>query len=63
MGHVWVGAAIGLVLISAGVVAAMQMNVGPLWYPIALALSTLPTARLGRTLYLRRHDVVNVSRS
>ena len=55
MGHVWVGAAIGLVLTSAGVVLAMQMDLGPLWYPIALTLSTLPTAWLGGTLYLRRH--------
>ena len=54
MRHVWVGAAIGFVLSSAGAAAAIRMNVGPAWYPIALALSAWPTAWLGGHLYLRR---------
>ena len=53
MRHVWVGAAIGLVLSTAGVIAAIKMNLGALWYPIALTLSTLPCAWLGGTLHRR----------
>ena len=49
--HVWVGAGIGLVLCTAGVIVAMTMHLGALWYPIALALSTLPCAWLGGTLH------------
>ena len=55
MRHVWVGAFIGLVLSSAGAIVAIRMDLGPAWYPIALALSTLPTAWLGGTLHRRRH--------
>jgi hypothetical protein len=52
MRHVWIGAAIGFVLSSAGVAAALSSpNLGPVWYPVALALSTLPTAWLGGTLH------------
>ena len=53
MRHVWVGASIGFVLSMAGAVAAIRMNLGPAWYPIALAFSAWPTAWLGGTLYLR----------
>jgi hypothetical protein len=53
MRHVWVGAGIGLVLSTAGVIAAITMHLGALWYPIALALSTLPCAWLGGTLHGR----------
>lgn len=55
MRHVWIGAIIGFVLSSVGVIAAIQMKLGPAWYPIALALSVLPTAWLGGTLHQRRH--------
>jgi hypothetical protein len=51
MRHVWVGAAIGFVLSSAGAFAAIRMDLGPAWYPIALALSVAPTAWLGGTLH------------
>ena len=44
MRHVWIGAAVGCVLSSGGVIAAMKVDLGPLWYPILLALSTLPCA-------------------
>ncbi len=54
MRHVWIGATIGFVLSMAGAVAAIQMKLGPAWYPIALALSAFLTAWLGGTLYLRR---------
>jgi len=53
MRHVWVGAAIGFVLSSAGAVQAIRMNLGPAWYPILLALSSWPTAWIGGHLYLR----------
>jgi len=53
MRHVWIGAGIGFVLSAAGAIAAIQMNIGPAWYPIALALSAWPTAWLGGTLAIR----------
>lgn len=45
---------LGLVLASFGAYMAVNMNVGPAWYPIALALSSLPTAWLGGWLYQRQ---------
>jgi hypothetical protein len=53
MRHVWIGAGIGFVLSAAGAIAAIQMKLGPAWYPIALALSAWPTAWLGGTLAIR----------
>jgi hypothetical protein len=53
--HVRVGAAIGLVLSAAGVLAALTADLGPLWYPIALALSTMPCAWLAVALYRKWH--------
>lgn len=58
MRHVWIGAIIGFVLSSAGVIAALQMKLGPVWYPVALALSVFPTAWLGGRLHRRRHPEV-----
>jgi len=58
MRHVWIGAIIGFVLSSAGVIAAIQMKLGPAWYPIALALSVFPTAWLGGMLHRRGHPDV-----
>lgn len=37
-----------------GTAATIPMNLGPAWYPIALALSGLPTAWLGGRLFLGR---------
>jgi hypothetical protein len=54
MRHVWIGAGIGFVLSCAGAIAAIQMNLGPAWYPIALAFSAWPTAWLGGHLHVRR---------
>jgi len=53
MRHIWIGAAVGCVLSSGGVIAAMKVDLGPLWYPILLALSTLPCAWVAGSLYLR----------
>lgn len=52
MGHALALGALGLVLSSLGVYAALTMDLGPAWYPIALAASSLPTAWLGGWLYL-----------
>ncbi len=52
--HVWVGAAIGLAGSVAGIVATMTHDMGPLWYPVALAVTTLPCAWLGGTLRARQ---------
>jgi hypothetical protein len=54
MKHALIGGFIGLVLSLGGVAAAMQVNLGPLWYPIALALSSPVTAWIGGSLYLRK---------
>jgi len=46
--------AVGLALSALGAVAAMQAALGPAWYPILLALSSIPTAWLGGVLYQRK---------
>jgi hypothetical protein len=45
---------VGIVLSTAGAVAASGMDLGPLWYPIALVISSLPCAWLGGLLYRKR---------
>ena len=52
MHHALVLGGIGLVLSIAGALA--MWGVGPMWYPIALALSSLPCAWLGGRLATRR---------
>ena len=47
MHHVWVLAGIGLVLGTAGAVATIPMNLGPAWYPIAIAVTAVPCTLLG----------------
>lgn len=44
---------IGFFLTLLGAFAAMGKNLGPMWYPIALAISSVPTAWLGGRLYRR----------
>jgi len=46
---------VGLVLSAAGAATAMNMNLGPIWYPIALVISALPCAWLGGALDRSRH--------
>jgi hypothetical protein len=53
MRHVWIYGSIGLVIGAAGAVATIPMNLGPAWYPIAIALTALPCAWLGGVLYVR----------
>jgi hypothetical protein len=55
MRHALVLGAIGTVIGTAGAIATIPMHLGPSWYPIAIALTALPCAWLGGTLYLRRH--------
>lgn len=52
MKHVWIGAGIGFVLSALGVVAGMTQDLGPLWYPVLLAISAFPTAWLGGKLFV-----------
>ena len=51
MRHAMILGFVGLVISSVGVIAATRVNLGPLWYPIALALTTLPCAWLGGLLH------------
>ena len=44
---------IGTVLSTIGVIATSGMDLGPRWYPIALAASALPLAWIGGALYRR----------
>ena len=54
MRHAWILGGIGLVLAVVGAIGAMPMNLGPNWYPIMLAVTTLPCAWLGGVLYLKQ---------
>ena len=44
---------VGLLLSVAGAIATIPMDLGPAWYPIALALTALPCAWLGGVLHHR----------
>jgi hypothetical protein len=54
MRHALVLGTIGFFLSLAGALAAMNMQLGPLWYPLALVLTALPCAWLGGALHRRR---------
>ena len=45
---------IGFVLSTLGAIGASQMDMGPLWYPTALVLTTLPCAWLGGYLFRKQ---------
>src|ERR1044071_2740573 len=45
--HVWVLGLIGLVMAVAGVIGTSGMDLGPRWYPITLAITSLPCVWLG----------------
>src|SRR5262249_54864697 len=53
MRHVLVGGAIGVVLGIGGIVAATQADLGPIWYPVAIAVTGFPSVWLGGMLYAR----------
>jgi hypothetical protein len=49
--HVMILGSIGFVIASAGAIVSMtQYDLGPAWYPIALALTALPCAWIGGKL-------------
>lgn len=52
MGHALLAGALGLVVSIVGVAATWNSTVGQHWYPIALALTALPTAWIGGKLRL-----------
>ena len=55
MRHVWVLAILGLLMSTMGAIAAITMaDLGPTWYPMALALTAVPCVWLGGVLYLQR---------
>lgn len=51
MHHVWALASVGLAMAVAGVIATWEMNLGPRWYPIALAVTSVPCVWLGGRLH------------
>jgi hypothetical protein len=55
MRHAIILGVIGLALSTVGAIGAMQMNLGPSWYPILLAVTALPCAWLGGVLQRRWH--------
>ena len=54
MRHAMILGVIGTILGTAGAVATIPMNLGPAWYPIAIAATALPCAWLGGALVSRR---------
>lgn len=54
MRHVWIFGFIGLALGALGVIVGAKADLGPLWYPIALAVEAVPCAWVGGRLYVRR---------
>lgn len=50
MRHALILGGIGVLLCTAGLVASFTMKLGPVWYPLALLLITLPCAWLGGRL-------------
>ena len=54
MRHVGVLAGIGLVMGALGVIATSGMDLGPRWYPIAIAVTAVPCTWLGGVLHRKR---------
>ncbi len=50
MAHASVLGAIGVALSTVGAVAAIQMDLGPVWYPVSLVAAALPCAWVGGEL-------------
>jgi hypothetical protein len=56
MRHVVIVGILGLIAGTAGAIAAITMaDLGPNWYPIALAITAFPTTWLGGVLYTSTH--------
>lgn len=56
MQHALTLGGIGFVLSTLGAIGASQMDMGPLWYPVALVLTTLPCAWLGGYLFKKQFN-------
>jgi hypothetical protein len=54
MRHALILGAIGVLVSTAGAFAAVGQNLGPVWYPIALVVVSIPCAWLGGRLYEAR---------
>jgi hypothetical protein len=54
MWHALLLGIIGLALSTLGAIAAIPLDLGPAWYPIALAASSIPCSWLGGILHRRR---------
>ena len=56
MRHVFIVGMLGLVTGTAGAIASIRLaNLGPTWYPIALAVTGFPCVWLGGLLHKARH--------
>lgn len=52
MRHVWILTIIGFVVGSAGAMVAIRVaDLGPIWYPVALVIASVPCCWLGGVLY------------
>ena len=56
-GHALVAGALGLVVSTLGAVAAWGSTISQHWYPVTLALTTLPTAWVGAKLRLMQLQI------
>jgi hypothetical protein len=54
LGHALTGAAIGMVLATAGAVATWNQGLGPHWYAVSLIVTALPAAWVGGKLGAKR---------
>ncbi len=52
--HATVLGGVGTVIGTLGAIATIPMNLGPAWYPIALAVTAVPSCWLGGVLFERR---------
>ncbi|HEX7892568.1 MAG TPA: hypothetical protein VF447_00160 [Terriglobales bacterium] len=52
MGHALVAGTLGMIVSILGAIAAWSTTAGQHWYPVALALTSLPTAWMGAKLWL-----------
>jgi hypothetical protein len=55
MGHALLTGVIGTILGTLGVISTLPMHLGPVWYPIGIAVTALPCAWLGGVFYRRMH--------
>jgi hypothetical protein len=54
--HAFILGCIGLIMSTAAAITVIPLNWGPAWYPIALAISALPSVWLGGWLAGRRYS-------